>query len=342
MTGMRRGELLALRWRDVDLEVGTVAIRRSVGVVRVKGEGARVVEGPTKTTKPRVVDLDEATVALMRAHKRERGGLALTLAHDDALVFGDVEGRHRHPERFSRSFKEHLTRCRTRLEAIGVELPDVRLHDLRHTHATILLSNRVPVKVVSERLGHASPTITLTVYAHVMPGQSARRRRPVRLSGGQGVEQDPRCEVSRQYRAVRRIQRTTIAGVMLLAMIAAVVSYRHMHQLCLRHGEGRQPWPCRDQCSHRGRGVSVQVVPHHHKRPAELLVSGVEQRRVVSLCEALAFGLATAVRPHPVDQPCPVAGPGGDQPGERHPPVSLDRQRHDRGAPLAAPGAALG
>src|SRR5215831_20302459 len=92
MTGMRRGEALALRWRDVALDAGTVSVRRSAGVVRVKGEGAGVVEGDTKSGKPRVIDLDAATVAVLRAHRRERGAMALQLARDDALVFGD-QGR---------------------------------------------------------------------------------------------------------------------------------------------------------------------------------------------------------------------------------------------------------
>ena len=77
---MRRGEALALRWRDVDLDGGTVAVRRSAGLIRTKGEGAAVTEGPTKTGKPRVVDLDPGTVNVLRAHKRERGTLALALA----------------------------------------------------------------------------------------------------------------------------------------------------------------------------------------------------------------------------------------------------------------------
>lgn len=175
MTGMRRGELLALRWRDVDLDEGTIRVRRSVGLVRVKGEKAKIKEGDTKTSKPRTVDVDEATVALLRTHKRDRGSLALALARDDALVFGDQEGKHRHPERFSRTFKDTLKKCRKQLEAQDAEAPpDCRLHDLRHCHATLLLIKGVPVKVVSERLGHASPMITLTVHAlHVLPGNQS-------------------------------------------------------------------------------------------------------------------------------------------------------------------------
>jgi integrase len=149
--------------------VGTVSVRRSAGVVRVKGQGATIAEGPTKGGTSRTVDLDPATSALGRAHKRERGSLSLALAAPDALVFGDAEGRHLHPERFSRTFQETLARCRKDLP----DLPAARLHDLRHTHATILLSKGAPVKTVSARLGHASAVVTMTVYAHCLPGDQA-------------------------------------------------------------------------------------------------------------------------------------------------------------------------
>jgi len=83
-------------------------------------------------------------------------------------VFGDVFGTYQHPERFSRRFGLAIGRCRREL---GEDvLPVIRLHDLRHTHATLLLQAGTPVKVVSERLGHANAMITRTVYAHVMPG----------------------------------------------------------------------------------------------------------------------------------------------------------------------------
>jgi integrase len=94
---MRRGEMLALHWRDVDFDAGVISVRRSVGLSRVKGEKPVLKEGKTKNRQSRLVDVDEATMALLRTMKRERGSLALQLARDDAIVFGDAEGKHRHP-----------------------------------------------------------------------------------------------------------------------------------------------------------------------------------------------------------------------------------------------------
>ncbi|MBB6174108.1 integrase [Nocardiopsis mwathae] len=170
-TGVRRGEPLALRWRDVDLDARTMAVRPSATLVKFKGGGEQITEGPTKTNKARVVDLDDDTVALLQAHRRERANLALQLGRDDALVFADQEGEHLHPERFSRTFRSTVTWCRKRLGKLGhVDLPPmIRLHDLRHTHATVLLRIGTNPKIVSERLGHASVTITLDTYSHVLP-----------------------------------------------------------------------------------------------------------------------------------------------------------------------------
>jgi integrase len=167
-TGMRRGEALALRWRDVDLDPGRLAVRRSAGVVKAKGAGERLVECPTRTSRSRVVDLDAGTVAALRAHRAARTLLALDLVRDSALVLSNLDGTRRHPERFSRRFAGQVAQARKALRE--EQLPAIRLRDLRYTHATLLFADGVPVKVVSERLGHASATITFTVYQHVHPG----------------------------------------------------------------------------------------------------------------------------------------------------------------------------
>ena len=167
-TGMRRGEALSLRWRDIDPDAGTIRIRRSAGIVRYAGEGAEMIEDDTKSSKPRVVDLDPGTAAVLKAWRKQRGSMALQLARDDALVFGDLEGEWRNGEHVSRQFKRDEARFR---KPLGQDAPPViRLHDLRHTHATILLTAREPVHVVSQRLGHTSAVVTMTVYAHVLPG----------------------------------------------------------------------------------------------------------------------------------------------------------------------------
>jgi integrase len=183
MTGMRRGELLALRWRDIDLDAGTISIRRSVGVIKTRGQPEQIMEGGTKTCKPRVIDLDPATTAVLRAWKSERGAIGLHLARGSSVVFGNREGGFRHPETFSRVFRDTQERCARMLGEAAP--PVIRLHDLRHSHATILLRARENVKVVSERLGHASVTVTLSTYAHVMPGdQRETAARFAALVGG--------------------------------------------------------------------------------------------------------------------------------------------------------------
>ena len=139
-----------------------------MGVVKHHGQARQIVEGGTKTAKARVIDIDPDTVAVLRAHRKARGAMAFQLAQDGALAFGNIEGKFRDPETFSKVFKTAQRLCARDLGAAAP--PEIRLHDTRHTHATVLLTARVPVHVVSERLGHASPVVTMTVYAHVLPG----------------------------------------------------------------------------------------------------------------------------------------------------------------------------
>jgi integrase len=142
---------LALRWRDIDTDARD-AIARSVGVVRNKGEGAEIREAAPKTDRSRRgIDIDPATEAVLRAWKRERGELSLALARPGAPVFSDLEGGHLHPERFWRTWKATVARCRA---GLGEDAPPViTIHDLRHTHASLLLSARAG----QDRLGAAGP-----------------------------------------------------------------------------------------------------------------------------------------------------------------------------------------
>ena len=156
MTGMRRGEVLGLRWSDIDLDAATLSIRRSVSCT-----GYRVHTTPTKTrTSRRAIDLDQRTVAVLRDWQHQQ--LAeLGPAVTDAAVFTRQDGRPVHPLTLSQTV-DRLQR------AAGV--PPIRMHDLRHTHATLMLKHGVPLKVVSERLGHSTPAFTMAVYQHVLPG----------------------------------------------------------------------------------------------------------------------------------------------------------------------------
>lgn len=167
-TGMRRGELLALRWQDCDFDAGAISIRRSVGTVRSKGNPQQMVEGTPKNGKARVVDIDPATVAMLRAHRAGRAALGFTLARGESLIFGDINGGYRLPESFSRYFRETVARC-IRDEVARDPLPTIHLHSLRHTAATLLLAAGVHPKVVQERLGHQTIGITLDVYSHALP-----------------------------------------------------------------------------------------------------------------------------------------------------------------------------
>ncbi len=158
-TGMRRGEALGLRWVDLDLTASRAAIRQTV--VTVNHE---VQLGTPKTAKGRrTVTLDAVTVAALREHRKAQAAERLLIGagwRDHDLVFAKVDGTPLHPERFSRSFAE-------RARQLG--LPRIRLHDLRHGWATMALAAGVHPKVVQERLGHASISITLDTYSHVSP-----------------------------------------------------------------------------------------------------------------------------------------------------------------------------
>jgi len=159
-TGMRRGEVLGLRWRDVDFDLGQLAVAHTITTA-----GHHVVMGPPKTPRSRRnVYIDQRTLAALREHRKRQREERLSAgpAWDGTLdlVVCDEHGRRLHPDAFSRKF-DQLVRT--------LDVPKIRMHDLRHTHATLALKAGVHPKVVSERLGHATVGVTLDLYSHVMP-----------------------------------------------------------------------------------------------------------------------------------------------------------------------------
>lgn len=159
-TGMRRGELAGLRWTDIDLHRAAIAVRRSRVSVAY-----RVHESEPKTrSSRRVISIDERVVAVLRAHRRQQLEERLAAGpawSDTGYVFTSEDGSPLHPERIGVMFGRVV-------DSAG--LPRIRLHDLRHTSASLMLSAGVHPKVVSERLGHSSVSITLDLYSHVTAG----------------------------------------------------------------------------------------------------------------------------------------------------------------------------
>jgi integrase len=159
-SGLRLGELLGLTWSDVDLEARQLTVRRSLS--RAHGGGYELAEPKTARSRRTVMLPAIALDGLRRQKARQAAAkLAAGTAWQDrrGLVFTDAVGRSGDPSAASVAF-------RTAADRLG--LP-VRLHDLRHTAASLMLAGGVPLKVVSEALGHSSIAITADVYSHVTP-----------------------------------------------------------------------------------------------------------------------------------------------------------------------------
>jgi integrase len=159
--GLRQGELLGLRWEDVDLESGTLQVRRTLTTTK---DGPEFTAPKTAKGRRSIKLTAGAVDALERHHDRqfEETSRLARLWQDYGLVFATTTGTPLNPSNLvSRSFKPLLKRA---------GLPVIRFHDLRHTCATLLLSRGVHPKLVQELLGHATIAITLDTYSHVLPG----------------------------------------------------------------------------------------------------------------------------------------------------------------------------
>ncbi len=162
-TGMRRGEALGLRWGDVDFDSSQIAIVQTVSTV----DGKIVVGQPKTAGSRRTVYVHDTTIKAMRQQRQLQAEEQLAAGPawetDNELVFRSVTGGPVNPDWFSRHFNDLVEKT---------DVPRIRLHDLRHTNATLSLKAGVHPKVVSERLGHSSIAITLDLYSHVTPGIS--------------------------------------------------------------------------------------------------------------------------------------------------------------------------
>lgn len=159
-SGMRRGELLALRWQDVDLDRAMITVARSLEQTKA---GLRFKEPKTAHGR-RTIELPATAVTELRAHWRaqqeDRFALGAGKSPPEALVFSDLDGEPRLPNAITKEWQR---------TAKAAGMASATLHSLRHTHASHLIANGLDILTISRRLGHGSPTITLAVYGHLFP-----------------------------------------------------------------------------------------------------------------------------------------------------------------------------
>ncbi len=178
-TGLRRSELLALRWSHIDLDLATLSVVETLHQLHNR---EFVFRQPKSKKGRRLIALPSSLALLLRDHKAkqelDRMLLGKPLLPND-LVFSNPDGSPLQPDGITKAF--------TRI-ARSIGLYGVRFHDLRHTHATLMLWQGIHPKIVSERLGHSSIAITLDTYSHVMPGlqEAAAQRFEEELQTDQG------------------------------------------------------------------------------------------------------------------------------------------------------------
>ncbi|WP_139905657.1 tyrosine-type recombinase/integrase [Clostridium thermarum] len=158
-TGMRQGEICALKWENVDLKKGEIYVRSSVKNIN----GELITKKPKTKSSVRRIPIPDDLKDLLVLHKKRQDRIKENNQKykDEGYVCAwEDDGRLYDPQYIAKKFPKILKKY---------DVPMIRFHDLRHTHATLLLLHNVPAKVVSERLGHSSVNITLDIYSHVLP-----------------------------------------------------------------------------------------------------------------------------------------------------------------------------
>ncbi|MDE6907928.1 MAG: site-specific integrase [Lachnospiraceae bacterium] len=162
--GLRRGELVALTWSDFDFNRCTVSITKSTGLV----DGKPFTKAPKNKTSVRTVSVPESVMLLVRNYQREQYRLRLSLGSywkGNNYVFIQADGKQMYPSTPYSVFKD-VIHVHNQMASDAEQLPDIPLHGLRHTSATLLISQNVDIRTVSGRLGHAQTSTTMNIYSH--------------------------------------------------------------------------------------------------------------------------------------------------------------------------------
>jgi len=198
-TGMRQGELLGLKWIDLDWVSGYLQVRRQVQ--RIDGKGFVFCEPKTRAGR-RTIELGETMLQTLREHfngQRLEKLVVGTRWQENDLIFPSTIGTPLDLRNLLRDFKEILEK---------VDLPDIRFHDLRHTAASIMLKHNIPVVTVSRILGHSKPSVTLDVYGHLIPGMQSVAAKimdevitPIKVSIPKPIEEPNHATVSKELQS---------------------------------------------------------------------------------------------------------------------------------------------
>ncbi len=166
--GFRNGELLALTWDDIDFENNTVSINKAVSLVK----GKHIIKEPKTKTSVRTVTLPQSVMKVLRQHKTQQAEMILKLGDyytNNNLLFTQDNGKMMHYHTPYHTFKKLIKYYNENVASSESELlPDIPLHGLRHTSATLLISEHVDVRTVSARLGHSQTSTTMNIYAHAL------------------------------------------------------------------------------------------------------------------------------------------------------------------------------
>ena len=165
--GLRRGELVALEWSDLDFNENSVSVTKSTS--SVNGE---IITKTTKTTSSiRKISVPASVMQLAKEYRKEQMEYRLSIGskwEGDNYIFIQWNGKQMHPDTPYKTFKKIIKRYNSTVANEADKLPDIPLHGLRHTSATLLISQNVDVKTVSNRLGHAQTSTTMDIYSHAL------------------------------------------------------------------------------------------------------------------------------------------------------------------------------